>query len=224
MTGGNRMRLALAGAVVALAAGCSSDRGHQQQGEGLRIAVQTVRGIGQPRAAAPTGVPAGLTRAAIDGSPLPLLMATIEATGATAVLGLSNTNAGTQSYATSDRVVITLRDGVVISTAGFGPDLRSSAGPTGRQVAAGAGATRRVHDYLDGTDTMFQVALDCTLAPGGSETVTLFERAYATRIVTETCANGVQNRYWIEGSGKIRQSRQWIGADLGYLKIADLSR
>lgn len=225
MIGGIPVRLVVAGLALAAVAGCSSDKGHQQQGEGLKIATQAVQSIGRSRAA-PTGVPAGLTRAVIDGSPVPLLMARIESTGATAVLGLSNTNSGTQTYATADGVTITLRDGVVISTAGFGPDLMSAAAPGGRQVAAASGAVRRLHDYLDGVDQMTQLALDCTFAPAGSDSLTVFERGYSARIVAETCDSTlgrVENRYWIDGGG-IRQSRQWISQGLGYLVLTDLSR
>jgi hypothetical protein len=104
----------------------------------------------------------------------------------------------------------------------------SAAVPEAAALRRAAGGHRRVHDYLTGTDATRRVALDCRLAPAGSETLTLVGLTVPATVVAETCTGDggltVENRYWFDRTGRIRQSRQWIGEAAGFAVIVDPMR
>jgi hypothetical protein len=211
---------ALAG--LALLAGCSSEK---TQIDGWTQARAVLATLTAKRSTAP--IDPGLTRAQVDGSQLPLILLTVENRNATAALARVNTNAGTETFITADGITVTTRDGVLISSRGLGNDLMSAAVPSRAQISAGSGSHRRVHDHLDGGDVTVRHAFDCTLAGAGSETVTVVGLSWPTRVVSESCtgdSGSFENRYWIDSRGIIRQSRQWVGADVGFLRLSATSR
>ncbi|NBZ86854.1 YjbF family lipoprotein [Stagnihabitans tardus] len=106
---------------------------------------------------------------------------------------------------------VTLKDGILQSSRGFGPDLMASAGPGIAQVSAASGSVHRVYEYLNGLDVPVQMDYDCDFAAGGAQRVTVLDQVYDTRLVVETCYKGAdrfENRYWFDKGGKIRQSEQ----------------
>ncbi|MDO9524470.1 MAG: YjbF family lipoprotein [Gemmobacter sp.] len=218
-------RLRLLGTMLAglaVLAACSSEKADLDAFKGARAVLGAIGKKPSANSLEPT-----LTRAQADASALPLLVATIESRNSTAVLARFSTNAGTETFTTPDRTMITTRDGVMISTRGLGADLMSAAVPTRAQIAAGSGSHRRVHDTLNGGDVTVRNAFDCTLSTGASETVTIVGLSYPTRTVAESCSGTTgtfENRYWIDSRGIIRQSRQWADADLGYLRLSNPSR
>ena len=116
------------------------------------------------------------------------------------------------TYVSEDGSQIALRDGIIISTRGFGVDLMSSAQPSLAELTRGA-AHKRTDFYLDGTDTMLRRDFDCTVEAGDGG-----KGPAGTRHIRQTCrsADGfIVNDYWLRG-GQIAQSRQWISAFAGY--------
>lgn len=106
---------------------------------------------------------------------------------------------------------VTLKDGILQSSRGFGPDLMASSAPGIGQVSAASGSFHRIYEYLDGLDAPVQMDYDCDFAEGGAQRVTVLDQAYDTRLVVETCFKGedrFENRYWFDKGGKIRQSEQ----------------
>ena len=60
----------------------------------------------------------------------------------------------------------------------------------------------------------------CTLASGGSESIEVMAKSFATRKVTETCsgpAGRFTNEYWFDNGLNIRQSSQYLAPGLGNL-------
>lgn len=116
------------------------------------------------------------------------------------------------TYVSEDGSQISLREGIIISTRGFGVDLMSSAQPSLAELTRGA-AHKRTDFYLDGTDTMLRRDFDCTVEAGDGG-----KGPAGTRHIRQTCrsADGfIVNDYWLRG-GQIAQSRQWISAFAGY--------
>lgn len=171
--------------------------------------------------------PPNYTRAALDQAPAPLLRARIETGGAVAFLGVIGEGRGVVTWASVDGLSITLRDGVVLATRGLGTDLMSAGVPTAAGLATGSRDQRR-HFYLFGGEVEQERAFDCALRDVGNERITVVELAYDTRHRVETCAGPggltFENHYWFDNRAIIRQSRQWISPDVGFLELQNLNR
>lgn len=221
------MRLVAAAALAALAGCGNPDTQRGQTSFYLEVGNALLARVTGAARGAPAA-PALPTRAAIDASEAPVAIVGIEASGQVATVNGIARNGRVTVYSTANAVTVALRDGVLVATRGLGPDLMSAAVPEAAALRRGAGGHRRVHDYLTGTDATRKVALDCTLAPAGTETLSLVGLTVPATVVVETCAGAgglmVENRYWFDRTGRIRQSRQWIGEAGGYAVIVDPMR
>ena len=131
-------------------------------------------------------------------------------------------NGGVETWTSPGQTTISLRDGLLVASRGFGPDLMSSSGPGLSQVRTGQGATRRSFYYLGGADERRAFDFDCTLATEGSQTITVLGKAYATRKVTESCTHPLGNFvnvYWFDHRLILRQSRQVVTLGMESLLI-----
>jgi hypothetical protein len=129
---------------------------------------------------------------------------------------------GKVTWAAQTLETVVTRDGIVLETHGFAQDLMASRAPTAAQVASAQGSFHRIYENLDGRDSATQRDYDCDFAPGSAEKVVILGLAYPTRQVVETCFKGeerFQNRYWIDQSGKIRQSEQVLTPGRPPMKI-----
>lgn len=183
-----------------------------------------LRGAVMP-AAAPQPAPA-ITRAEIAQSPVPLLQVAIPSRGAEAVLYPAGQNAGATTWATADGSTLALRGPVLVASRGLGHDLMSAAAPAGAQIIAGQGTHRRSYFTLDGADRTLQQDFNCVLSRHEAAPVQIVERSFAVHEVKETCTGAgtaFVNRYWITGGGRIVRSIQWLGTDVGFLQLTDLS-
>lgn len=213
-------------ALVAVA-GCGNDTTEtlRAQTAGAYLAA-LVPGRGE---SVPVGTLPGLTRAAIEATPQPLILVTNEKRGTSGIMDQQTTNGAVQVWTSGDPISLALRGGdVIVGTRGLGADLMSAVAPTAAQLAAG-GSWTRLHVTLNGEDQIIRRQYACTAAVVGPAEVVIVERRYATRLVRETCTasdgsgQGFQNDYWFEGGTKIRQSRQWIGPQAGHVAIRRLS-
>ncbi|MFN6977741.1 MAG: YjbF family lipoprotein [Gemmobacter sp.] len=227
MTG--RMRRGAALLAAALLAGCSSGDPIGGGGSSIETAVNAavarLTRIGTAAAAPPQ--PPALTRAFIDAYPTPVIFVTLEATGARDAVGEAGQNGGVRVYVTPTGLLFALRDGVLVATRGLGPDLMASDAPTAAALRRGDGSHRRVQRYLTGTNATDTLVLECFVTEGGAETLDLVGLSVPTRIVAESCAGrgyAIENRYWFDARGRVRQARQWAGLEAGYIVISDLTR
>jgi len=151
----------------------------------------------------------------------PLIKAVILASNASlkygtllAPFGGSN---GVKTWSSTSYQTISLRDGVMVATRGFGPDLMSSVLPPISQIRAAKGSTQRQYRYLDGADQPKTLDFACSLAASGSETIEVMAKTFATRKVTETCSGAegqFTNEYWFDNSLILRQSKQFLAPGL----------
>lgn len=170
--------------------------------------------------------PVPLTRAQVEASRLPLMVAELERIRANAVLAQVGSNRGVRSYSTADGVTLALASGVLVATRGLAGDLMSADAPAAARIAAGTGSHRRSLYFLADLDRIERQDFACTLQPAGVETVTIVGRSHATRVVDEHCSGenaAFSNRFWVESGGRIRQSRQWAGETVGFMKLSDPS-
>ena len=116
------------------------------------------------------------------------------------------------TYVAEDGAQMELRDGILISTRGFGTDLMSSRQPSLAELISGK-PHKRSDFYLDGTDTMLRRDFDCTVAAGDGG-----KGPAGTRHIRQKCSSPdgyITNDYWLRG-GRIVQSNQWVSAYAGY--------
>ncbi|MCC6306827.1 MAG: YjbF family lipoprotein [Rhodobacteraceae bacterium] len=224
--------LGLAGAAFALLAGCGSDRGGSAGPfASLReVAAPALGAVIAARRARPAAGPAALprpTREQVDAADREIIFSAVPARGSGATLARIGQNGPVSTYTTADGTTLALAGGVVVGSRGLGEDLMSAAAPSAAAIAAGRGGHERTYYFLGGVDQKRELAIACTLAPGGATRVEVVGLSFPVREVTETCtgsAGTITNRYWFEPGGRIRKSRQWLSPTVGYLEIELLSR
>jgi len=228
-----RARISIGAALIALSvviAGCSSTKDKVQADADAAPLFQVVKGFaGIFKKSGSVADPRKMiTREAIDASPVKVLLAGIETRNAFATLSPVGENSGVVSWVTGDRIGLSFKQGVLVSTRGLGQDLMAAdvSGSLGA-LRAGRGQTIRIHDYLDGENQIQRRRFQCDIQTAGREVLSIYGLKIATNHVIESCQNpdySFQNHYWISAGSKIWQSRQWIGPTLKYVFVQQLSR
>ncbi len=218
--------LALAFAATLTVAACGND---PESFVGARVLqsslAEQTKGLTKRKAAAPA--PVQVTRAALATVETPVILMTVESRGQHALIAEVADNLGVQTWSTVDDVTVSMKNGVVVATRGFGADLMAASVPNPAVLQSAAKSYGRIHTYLDGTDRAVQMNFTCNVTNLGAQAIEVVEIVYQTRHVSETCTgNGIEftNEYWLDGSAHIRKSRQLVSQDAGYLVIEDLRR
>lgn len=211
---------------AALLSACGNDIVAGEAREAMKQAKDlAARGFGSGHGSA--GTPASTVslanvRAALGSSGQPVYRIAIETVGYIDFMAPYGNNGPIRTWASNTYETVSLNDGVLTATRGFGPDLMTSVAPGLGQVSAANGFFHRVYYYLDGADQTQRIDFDCNFSSSGSETVTVLDLTYVARRVNESCANpdhSFQNVYWFDGSGKLRQSEQFVSYELGSMHL-----
>ncbi|WP_147373502.1 YjbF family lipoprotein [Gemmobacter lutimaris] len=206
------------GLALTVLAGCSSD---SESGSPLVSAAKnlSVAMLKQRSTAAAPPV----TRADLAKLNVPIIKGELK-TGAWTIYLVPITRSGSvETWSTSDDLTVTFRDGVMMQTRGFGPDLMQASVPTRAQLASGGGSHRRSYFYLDGADKMHRFDYNCSVSTIGAETITVVGRQHSTRHIAETCRGAEHeftNEYWFEGGNFIRKSKELLVPGWGYMELA----
>lgn len=150
-------------------------------------------------------------RKALTDAGQPIYLVTVSGLGYTNLMAPYGQNGDVRTWASQTYETVSLRQGMLVATRGFGSDLMSSTGPSIDQISAGHGTTRRTLLYLDGADQRASFKYTCNIAPDGAETITILGQTYAARKVSEVCVGSTgrfTNSYWFDNRGNLRQSRQ----------------
>jgi len=202
--------------------GCGSDPMMSNSQGGLPIARQLATSIAiqsQPRSdksASPE------FRKVLESAGTPFYRVVIAKMQYAGIMAPFGQNGNVVTWSSSVRQTMSVRDGVLVATRGFGNDLMSALAPDIAEVSRGSGTFHRVYYYLDGADQSQSLAVDCSFARSGNETITLLGLSYDTHRVTEVCVNAtthIENTYWFDGSGKLRQSDQFLSPELAYMRL-----
>lgn len=219
-------KLGLAVVLLGLAA-CGNDKDGLQtvgmvRGIGAQVASMAKPGGAGKAKVSPATQAQGLAQlaaSALRSIKGPVILATMEKTASTSVLGMIGENNGVRTYATPTEQQMMLRGGLLAGTRGLGRDLMSSDTDQAAALIRGqrSGQVTRVQRYLDGDWVERPVKLTCEIAPAG----TISAQGVSGIQMAETCTSGaakVQNTYIVSG-GQILGSRQWIGPYQGYVDI-----
>lgn len=214
-----RITAFLALATIALA-GCSSgSSGVNIPGAGI---LGALRGDSAALDAPPLETP-GFTAQAIADHPENFMITDVPNLGLNQPARLIQKNGDEETWAAQGGATFAFRGGVMTATRGLIDDLLviSSAGVTDA-LAAGGGTVTRTLESLDDLDRLSALALTCTITRDGPEDVNLGLREVSLVKFTERCASRplvFENAYWLDGTGAIIASRQFVSADVGYARL-----
>ncbi|MGR3462109.1 MAG: YjbF family lipoprotein [Roseovarius sp.] len=150
------------------------------------------------------------------------LRVTLPATGARATLAPVARNGDVTVWQTLDGITLSFRDGVLIATRGLGDDLMSADVGGTLAMLRGTGAPGhypQLRSYLDGEDRTVFRSFQCRrdARPGAGPPRRITERCVSPRDETT-------NTYWLDQTGKITRSRQWVSPAIDYMETERLPR
>ncbi|MCG7626012.1 YjbF family lipoprotein [Epibacterium sp. Ofav1-8] len=128
-------------------------------------------------------------------------------------------------WRTVDNITFGFRDGLLISTRGLRGTLLSADVPADGQGPRGpAGGGQRSYEFRGDDSASYRVRLACEVKDLGAHELEIVGLRYATRHVQERCTGPqgghVVNDYWVDSrSGRLWQSRQWAGPEVGYIRL-----
>lgn len=223
-------RAAAAILVAALGLGaCTNER------QGVTV-VEVAKTLWQARKSPTAGPPderivAAETSRALQLTDGPLMLMRFERNGTVAVLRRIETNGAHETWTTwgrTERRSITTKKGVVTATRGLGWDLMSSSVDRLLAMVTGLndGIDRQVLRHLDGENKIVETVADCAFTPDPErqryEAGELSQVATRIDVFCRTETGGFSNYYLVGSSGRILQSHQWMGPDLGYATLWQL--
>ncbi len=228
-------RTVLGIAVAALAlAGCGQTGGEGSDNFLLNEREERIIGlVGQARAVvggigsndsvdAPRAVPGGFSAEAIATDPAAYRVIQVNALGLSEPGRIIQQNGDEVTVALQSGPTAAFDSGVLVSTRGFGDDLFAldSRGVLESLRAGGGSFTRRM-ETLTSQDQIVTESFDCTATSSGTESVNLGLREVSLRRFDERCRGTAvifENIYWIDASGEIVASRQYVSPTVAYLR------
>lgn len=186
------------------------------------MAMQSATEMRARRSGATAAPKAGPSRADIEKSGAPVLLAAIPARGFSSFLTILDSRDDVITWKTKDGTTFAMRNGVLIQTRGLGPDLMSSNVPTVGQLLQDGGTHQRQYFFLGPNDQPTRRTYDCTVTIVGPKEIEIFERTHKVTHATEDCvrpqSSKITNEFWIEGQ-TVRKSRQWASALVGFIEF-----
>ena len=143
----------------------------------------------------------------------------------TGTLLLEHRARGVSHWLSPDGAALTLQDGMLIGTRGFGEGLLTSDPSASLALvrARRAGTADRFHTYLTGDDRAETRTFRCVIHSDGPRQITLASGPTATIQMREDCLSTTHrfsNLYWVQShTGQIVLSRQWAGPFLGAVSL-----
>ena len=173
------------------------------------------------------GAAAPMTRARLAEVVTPVMLVTWDRTGNEALIAEIQTNGNVATWSSVDDLTISMRNGVIVATRGFGDDLMAASVPAVSRHSGGGAEHVRVHTLLNGEDQAYRTQFTCRFQNAGFQDIDIVQINYRSTHVIESCHAGdirFQNEYWISEDQKMRKSRQWISPAVGYFTIRDVRR
>lgn len=168
------------------------------------------------------------TRAQIESLGAALVQVNLEGDAHWPVLGAVSQNGAYVTYASRARQTLTLRESQVTATRGYGTDLVSASSSDGDPLAVltppgdWPEGVRREYRFAGGPEGRLEV-YDCVFVRAGESVVVLAGTEFAVVGFAEKCAGeagAFVNLHAADAvTGRVWQSRQWIGSDVPMLTI-----
>lgn len=202
------MRVFSAFAALAILASCGND---PDRSDPFRL-------LAAPGETAVAQDPLAMARIGLAEVEGPLMLAVLEARGAVALMVPYGQNGPVRTWVTADRRTVSLVGGRIVATRGLGHDLMARAPATGFRP----GPSQALLSTLNAAHEPVEFALSCRVIAGERMPITLASgESMTAQGYAEKCVGpdgSVQNDFWLS-DGQLRQSRQWLGPDAGYLTL-----
>lgn len=219
-------RLAKAATVVAALAALAACNSRGESSPVLGLATAVLPALAQVPGLAPE-VPApapGFGTADIAANPGAYRLIHMPLLGGPVLARRIVDNPTSETFLAQNGFSASYRDGILVATRGLGEDLLAAqVNGVRAAVAAGSGATVRTHDMIGDLDQIVPETFNCVVATAGRETVDLGVREVQATKITETCRGtrtGFTNTYWLDGSGEIVTSLQFVSVVANYVRLA----
>lgn len=207
-------------------AGCGSDTEHKHQLKAVSSnAFNVVKLLVKPK---PKGslpeVSPEVLAAVLRQTPGPIYLLRLEEKHVQDAVTLVAQNRSYQTFVTSDGATVTFKAGIVSGTRGIGGDLMSANvdGSLALISSRVTGSSQRVNRYLVEDDVTLAVQFTCSVTAGEHVQVSRGEVVGSGQLMSEVCQSdgaSISNSYVVDRDGRILQSRQWVGADIGYVTV-----
>ena len=219
-------RVILGCAVLALVASCGSNKLNKDTSPlaaGISQIGQMIKLRKAGGAAAVQGDAAEKLRGFAADAKGAVIIGAVEEAQLPIVIEPLSENGPYTTWGSPDKRTITMVSGVISATRGYGGDVLgydarpTAAAITGRKVAEYSRTMR----FLGPQYELRGATLKCVTENQGTEDITIIDTARKLVHMVEACTDQgggtVKSEYWVDGSGVIWQSRQWIGPQLGFV-------
>lgn len=129
------------------------------------------------------------------------------------------------TFRSLDNATLTFRNGVLVTTRGIAGDMLDQNVPIQEGSVGPASSGERRMQILALDNKAVGIFLECELEGRGRERIVIYDYAYDTDHLVETCTwssaklnqqGQIENEYWVSGS-RVWRSRQWAGPTIGYM-------
>lgn len=129
-------------------------------------------------------------------------------------------NNGVETWVTRDAISLSFKGGVLVASRGLGFDLMG-ADPNGTLDALGGrqeGGYLRQMSFLNGEHGSVLIRAECFSKSIGSERI---GTPVLQRIDEQCSTQDIEfvNNFWLDPSGRLVQSSQWLSPELGYVIV-----
>jgi len=161
-------------------------------------------------------------------APGQVYMGAVEEAQLPLVLQPAETNDGYVTWVSPDKRSITMLSGVISATRGYGGDVLSYDARGTANAVSNRQATsyKRTMRFLGPQYELKGATLSCTTETVGTDPVKIVDTERQLIHIVESCTDQgggtIKSEYWVDNSGAIWQSRQWIGPQLGYIFLQRL--
>lgn len=217
-----RMTLGAATVALLLLPGCADQLRSSLVGQvGARFVPALAGEGGSPEEAAAQAAALGFGPDAVAANPESYMLFQVPGLG---IAGLGRVLSGhdnLQTWIGDAGYSVSIDNGLVVATRGFGKDLMAADSVSVRDaIDAGGGTSVRLHDYLDSRDRIVQERYDCVVTAVGPQEVDLGLRQVTADAFVESCRGArvqFENMFFVNESGAIIASRQFVSDVVGYL-------
>jgi len=162
------------------------------------------------------GTAAGARFARLARAGAPVMQIGVEAQETATVIRRETLRDGFATWISLDGASVTLKQGLLQGTRGFGGDMMSSdTRQSAAMIHAGrTGEVARFHSFITGENKVETRSYFCDISSRGARDIQIGTQQVTTSLIEEKCLNPEQrftNLYWLDRSGTIVQSRQWAG-------------
>lgn len=186
-------------------------------------AVSAVRGLAGASASSESpqfNALAGWALAGIEEQSGDHLLLNVFDSGAGAVLVPVSNNGPRTTWVSAEGASVTIEQGVILATRGFGADLMGLQTPTTGDAFRNPSNYTRTHDLLNGLGQIERFDYQCVSSFLKEETLVISDKSHETTAYQEVC-EGEQyiftNVYWLTSDDTFVQSVQWVSPELGQI-------